>query len=222
MTPLLCRGTDTLVIGCRAIIAVVGFAWLWTGQLAFACIAAVSLALSALPARLVATSSLRDAVRAVTAVLLGAHVALGMGAGLYESSALYDKAVHALGSAAIAVLTIRAVELYDARCGLRLPTDLVACLALFGAVSAGTLWELFEFALDATGAFTTQRGLADTMLDLLADTLGAALAVGVFVLARARSAGRGSAAVLERARPVSSRARIATTAALGQRIDRHG
>lgn len=188
MTPLAGRGTNALVNGCRAVIAIVGLAWLWTGQLAFAGVAAASLALSVLPARLVAAPSLRDAVRAVVAVLLAAHVALGMGAGLYESSALYDKAMHALGCGAVAVLAIRAVELYDVRHDLELPTNLVVCLALCATVSVGTAWELFEFAVDATGAFTAQRGLADTMLDLLADTVGAALVVGAFALERGRDA----------------------------------
>ncbi len=48
------------------------------------------------------------------------------------------------------------------------------------AVSAGTLWEVFEFTLDRTGLFQTQKGLTDTMLDLVADTVGALATMGLF------------------------------------------
>ena len=41
-------------------------------------------------------------------------------------------------------------------------------------------WEIFEFSIDRTGLFQTQRGLADTMLDLIADTVGALMAAATF------------------------------------------
>ena len=40
-----------------------------------------------------------------------------------------------------------------------------------------TVWELFEFTIDRTGLFYAQRGLIDTMLDLLADAGGAVMTV---------------------------------------------
>jgi hypothetical protein len=56
-----------------------------------------------------------------------------------------------------------------------LPERAPRWLLALGALGLGALWELFEFAADATGLVTAQRGLADTMLDLGADAAGASL-----------------------------------------------
>jgi hypothetical protein len=87
---------------------------------------------------------------AVTA--LAAHVVLGMAGGLYARSAQYDEPVHLV------------VFLGTARLERAVP--------VLVALALGTLWELFEFAADASGLVTAQRGLADTMLDLAADAAG--------------------------------------------------
>jgi hypothetical protein len=38
----------------------------------------------------------------------------------------------------------------------------------------GAMWELFEFAVDLTGVYVSQLGLADTMADIAAGVLGGA------------------------------------------------
>jgi hypothetical protein len=171
-----------LVSACQAGMTMTGLAWLGTGQLTFAIIAAVAVVLSLVSHHVVTNLTLREPVRAVSAVLLGAHVILGMGLGLYDSSSLYDKLMHALGIAAIAVLLILAIRDYCERHRLALPPSLMMWLVLCGAVSAGTAWELFEFTMDLTGLVTSQRGLHDTMLDLAADSLGGAIVVIAFAV----------------------------------------
>jgi len=53
-------------------------------------------------------------------------------------------------------------------------------LVLGLAISAGTLWEVFEFVMNRTGLFYSQRGLHDTMLDLIADAIGAIITLALY------------------------------------------
>ncbi len=104
---------------------------------------------------------------------LAAHVVLGMAGGLYERSALYDKLVHLAASFGLARLAAGWLARHVARERLD-PGELLERWApALAALSLGTLFELFEFAADATGLVVAQRGLADTMLDLGADAAGA-------------------------------------------------
>ena len=104
---------------------------------------------------------------------LCAHVVLGMAGGLYERSVLYDKLVHCAASFGLARLGAHALAQHVARDGLAIGPRLEALVPVLGALALGTLWELFEFGVDATGLVTAQRGLADTMLDLAAGAAGA-------------------------------------------------
>ncbi|MEM1229056.1 MAG: hypothetical protein AAGI15_00855 [Pseudomonadota bacterium] len=158
---------------CRVVIAIPGIHWALTGQWLFAGVALVCLALTLLLPRLVQDPELKETARVLGALLIAAHVALGMYLELYERSRYYDKFAHFLGMGAIAVYLRTAVQRHCHKAGLRLPSGALALIAVSGAISLGALWELFEFALDQTGLFVTQRGLTDTMLDLLANALGA-------------------------------------------------
>lgn len=178
MSPAQARRTvNWLVAACQAGMVLTGLVWLSAGRLTFASIAAIAVALCVVSRYVVSSPMLRDAVRAVSAVLLGAHVVLGMGLGLYDGSGLYDKLMHALGIGAIAVLLLLAIRDYCESQRLALPPSLMMWLVLCGAVSAGTAWELFEFSMDLTGLVTAQRGLHDTMLDLAAGCVGALIVV---------------------------------------------
>ncbi len=174
------RSVSGLVAASQIGMVLFGLAWLSAGQLTFASIAAVAVVLSVVPQYVVASPTLREAIRAVSAVLLGAHVMIGMGLGLYDSSGLYDKVMHMLGIGAVAVLLSLAIRDYCERKALVLPHSLRMWLVLCGAVSAGTAWELFEFTMDLTGLVTAQKGLGDTMLDLAADCLGGLIVVTMY------------------------------------------
>jgi hypothetical protein len=106
---------------------------------------------------------------------LAAHVVLGMAGGLYERSLLYDKLVHLAVSFGLARLAAHALSRHAARERLEPGALLERSVPVLAALALGTLWELFEFAADATGLVFAQRGLADTMLDLGANAVGALL-----------------------------------------------
>ena len=66
------------------------------------------------------------------------------------------------------------------RLALPLRPGFVAFFAFSFAVTGGTLWEIFEFAVDEILGQSMQRGgLSDTMWDLIADTVAAA-AISIF------------------------------------------
>ncbi|MCV2868565.1 hypothetical protein OEW28_07980 [Defluviimonas sp. WL0002] len=56
------------------------------------------------------------------------------------------------------------------------PAWAVAFISFCFALSIGTLWEIFEFAMDQLFGFNMQKsGLLDTMGDLIVDTIGASI-----------------------------------------------
>ena len=73
-----------------------------------------------------------------------------------------------------------------------MPLPLLLLLAAGVVVTLGTLWEVLELAIDRTGLFQARRGLTDTMLDLMADAIGALAATIAFTV-RARRSGRATA-----------------------------
>jgi len=171
---------SALVLSCRLAIATTGAVWLLQANNPGFYVAAVSLLLTFVPSCFVRDVGLRNIAGPLIALLLAAHIVLGMYMGLYETSRFYDKMMHIIGSGAIAVILMGAIRFYCGKAHVKLPDVLLLLLVFSGTLTAGTLWEIFEFAVDRTGWFVAQRGLQDTMLDLLADTLGAGLALGMF------------------------------------------
>jgi len=172
-----------MVYACRVAIFMTGLLWLYEGESLKLGVAIGAFALTVFPRLLIRDAVVRDAASAVTAALLAAHVVFGMLGALYETSTLYDKAMHVLGSGAIAGLLMLAVHRYCHRHLIEIPLVLIVAIVLGGTLSAGSLWELFEFAMDSTGLFHAQRGLDDTMLDLLADAGGGMLLVAMQITA---------------------------------------
>lgn len=173
--------STVIVLLCRLAIGVVGLYWLSLYDWLRFTVAVVALLLSLLPVLLIRDLLLRNVTTVLTAILLASHIVVGMQAGLYETSILYDKVVHVLGSSAVAAILLITIQRYCGRLRIKLPLVLVAVLVLGGTLSVGVLWEIFEYAIDTTGLFRSQRGLHDTMIDLIADALGAILTALTFV-----------------------------------------
>ncbi len=177
-----------VVIAMRLGIAVVALTWLLTGRPLWFAVGTVSVVLSLCFSAVVEDPALRAAISLCVTALLFAHIVFGMQAGLYETSAVYDKMMHLLGCSAIAGIVGWSASGYCKRRRVQLPTALLWALAVGIVISLGTLWEVFEFAIDRTGLFRTQKGLTDTMLDLIADALGALATAGACIWMKRRSA----------------------------------
>lgn len=61
----------------------------------------------------------------------------------------------------------------NVKIGIHLTPFFIAFFSFCFAVTMGALWEIFEWAMDLIFGLSMQKGLQDTMLDLIADSIGA-------------------------------------------------
>ena len=120
------------------------------------------------------------------AIFTLATIGLGELGGYYAWLPVWNWAMHAIAGFWLAIasaLGARALE------PLRPLT--LAVFGFLGAVAIGGLWEIFEYGIDNVFDVRTQGiGVADTMHDLMSDTLGAALgAWAVWADAKGRNLG---------------------------------
>jgi uncharacterized membrane protein YjdF len=124
----------------------------------------------------------------LTVVFVFAALFLGEIRSYYERIWWWDIALHASSGLLLGILGFLLVYVLNEsrRVDLHLRPRFVALFAFLFAVSAGVLWEIFEFAMDRIAGTGMQKpmlgdpsGLTDTMWDLIVDSLGA-LSVSVF------------------------------------------
>lgn len=106
--------------------------------------------------------------------------------GLYGSFWWWDHLTHALSASLVAGIgytVIRTVDIHSEK--IYLPDKFMFVFILLTVIAFGVVWELFEFGLDIVANSTglsmplAQHGLADTMKDMIFNTLGA-LIVAIF------------------------------------------
>ncbi|WP_440996363.1 hypothetical protein [Arhodomonas sp. SL1] len=124
----------------------------------------------------------------LTVLFIFAALFLGEIHSYYERIWWWDIALHAGSGLLLGILGFLLVYVLNEseRVGMHLHPRFVALFAFLFAVAVGTLWEIFEFAMDQLAGTRMQKpmlgdpsGLTDTMWDLIVDTLGA-LAISVF------------------------------------------
>ena len=102
--------------------------WLLSGQHLWFGVGLTCSLLSLLPGRLVRDVTLRSLSGLCLSTLLASHVVMGMEAGLYETSSVYDKLMHLLGSGAITALVYSSLSQYCDRERFELPLSLLMVL----------------------------------------------------------------------------------------------
>lgn len=166
-----------------AVVLVVGLA---TRNLSVVVNAALSLAVTFLPALLARDLDLHlDSWLVLTLTLALFLHSLGM-LGLYDGVWWYDHATHTLSAmlvAGVGYATVRALDRHaDA---VHFPPRFLAVFIVLFTLAAGVLWEVLEFAARevaealALDPVLVQYGLGDTLVDLVFDTVGA-LVVALF------------------------------------------
>lgn len=94
----------------------------------------------------------------------------------------WDVALHTTSGVLLGILGFLLVYVLNGipRLDLRMQPGFVAFFAFCFALAVGTLWEIFEFAMDELAGMNMQKpflgdpsGLIDTMWDLIVDALGA-------------------------------------------------
>lgn len=121
----------------------------------------------------------------LAAALLFSFAALFLGEvrDYYRRVWWWDIALHGTSGLLLGILGFLLVYVLNEsrRLDLSMRPRFVALFAFLFAVSVGTLWEIFEFAMDQLAGTTMQKpmlgdpsGLTDTMWDLIVDAIGAA------------------------------------------------
>lgn len=124
----------------------------------------------------------------VTIAFIFAALFLGETRGYYGRFWWWDMALHATSGALLGMFGFLLVYVLNGipRLDLQMRPGFVAFFAFCFALSAGTVWEIFEFAMDQLAGTNMQKpflgdpsGLTDTMWDLIVDALGA-LAIALY------------------------------------------
>lgn len=119
----------------------------------------------------------------LTIVFIFAALFLGEIRRYYERIWWWDIALHTSSGFLLGILGFLLVYVLNEsdRVELKLKPLFLALFAFLFAVAIGTMWEIFEFAMDSLFGMQMQKpmlgdpsGLTDTMWDLIVDTLGAA------------------------------------------------
>ena len=100
----------------------------------------------------------------------------------YQSVWWYDHLTHGLSASVVAAVgysTVRALDVHTD--DVSYPPEFTVVFVFLFVLAFGVLWEVIEFsvaglaAVIGSGNVLTQYGLEDTMLDLIFDTVGAAV-----------------------------------------------
>jgi len=93
----------------------------------------------------------------------------------YEKIPIFDKVMHFYGTAVTALLAFMVVySLHFAR-KLRLTLPFIGVFTVVFAMAMGVIWEIFEFWVDIIFAKQMQKGLDDTMWDMMYNLAGGAI-----------------------------------------------
>lgn len=103
------------------------------------------------------------------------HTFLGEVLMFYEKVSLWDDMMHLFGTAVVAMLAFMIVYTLHYTKKLRLTIPFVGFFTVIFAVAVGAIWEIAEFSIDGIFGKNMQKGLSDTMWDLVNDLMGGAV-----------------------------------------------
>lgn len=99
------------------------------------------------------------------------HMFLGELLMFYERFAPWDVILHLFSTAVISLLAFMIVYTLHYTKKLRLSIPLVGFFTVTFAMFVGSIWEILEYAVDIFFDTTAQKGLGDTMWDLIYDLI---------------------------------------------------
>ncbi len=128
-------------------------------------------------------------VNLLVAVSLYLHVMGHVGEYYVLFAPYYDKLTHLVSSITVAVIAFFLAVLAEHQGNVRLTRSAIVVFILVSTLSAGTVWEIYEFVVDQVFDVGLQHGNADTMMDLIVDLVGAAIVAVLAAIALARGEG---------------------------------
>ena len=100
----------------------------------------------------------------------------------YERFWLWDKILHLYSSAVISLLAFIIVFTLHSTGKLRLTFPFIGLFTVVFTLAVGGLWEVGEYTVDKLLGLDTQRGLDNTMWDIINDLIGGTLAALIGIL----------------------------------------
>lgn len=186
-TSTLVLSTIRLILALEAAVAVLRGVW----PAAFVTLAALGLTL--LPGLLASRIGLRlppSFLTAIAAFVL-ATLYLGEVYDFYDRFWWWDLTLHFGSAMGFGILGFLLIFMLFEGDRYAAPPWAIGALSFCLAITVGTLWELFEYAMDTLFGFNMMKsGLPDTMGDIIVNTLGAALAAVAGVIYLLDRAGR--------------------------------
>lgn len=176
-----------LILMIEAAVAIVQGVW----PAAFVTLAA--LGLTVLPGLLASRVGLHlpPSFLAAIAAFVLATLYLGEVYDFYNRFWWWDLALHFGSAMGFGILGFLLVFMLFEGDRYAAPPWAIGALSFCLAITVGTLWELFEYAMDSLFGFNMMKsGLADTMGDIIVNMLGAALAAVAGVIYLLDRAGR--------------------------------
>ena len=94
----------------------------------------------------------------------------------YDQFWWWDSALHIGSGVALGFVGFAIMLILDKAGKIQTSPFILSLFAFCFAMAAGAVWEIFEFAMDMIFGLNMQKGLVDTMADLIADAAGAIVA----------------------------------------------
>ncbi|MEE8575335.1 MAG: hypothetical protein V3T30_07975 [Thermodesulfobacteriota bacterium] len=113
------------------------------------------------------------------------HIYLGEELMFYERIGFWDAILHFFNTSVISLLGFMIVYTLHYTHKLRFTIPMFGFFTVIFALSMGVIWEILEFLVDSIFHTTAQKGLADTMWDLIFDLI-AGIVVAIFGMLYAR------------------------------------
>jgi hypothetical protein len=173
------RLTSRITTLIRLALFVAGVSAVFTGQWSVLFAAGGALVLSYLPQLLASQIKIRLPLQFqfIITLFLYATLFLGEVGDYYEKFWWWDVVLHAGSAFAFGFVGFLALYLLYLRHKLAASPFLISVFAFSFGLAIGTIWEIFEFAMDQAFGLNMQKsGLRDTMWDLVVDGLGAGTA----------------------------------------------
>lgn len=173
------RVTHKITSLIRLALLLVGVAAIFTGRWSVVFAAAGALTLSYLPQFLASQIKVKLPLQFqfIITLFLYASIFLGEVGDYYERFWWWDVVLHAGSAFAFGFVGFLTLFLLYSRHKLAASPFLVSIFAFSFGVAIGTMWEVFEFAMDQIFGLNMQKsGLRDTMWDLIIDGIGAGTA----------------------------------------------
>ena len=186
-------GQSPIIAFLWGVLLVTGLTAMVLGRWPLGFVALATFALATAPAILASRLNITLPVPflAATTLFIFASVFLGEAFDFYERVWWWDLALHAASAIGFGLIGFLFIFMLFEGDRFAAPPSALAFIAFCFAMTAGAMWEIFEYLMDISFGLQMQKtGLDDTMSDLMIDGIGALVgAVSGFIYLKGSSIG---------------------------------